>query len=65
MQVKLFVEGSNLQRYGRSNNKSNHVSLHLTPKELRVFLLKTASRQPLLKASWIVQNWNQFWYFQP
>jgi hypothetical protein len=36
----------------------------LTPKGLRVFLLKTASKQPLLKASWIVQNWNQFWYFQ-
>jgi hypothetical protein len=30
----------------------------LTPKRLRVFLLKTASKQPLLKASWIVQNWN-------
>jgi hypothetical protein len=29
-----------------------------------VFLLKTTSKQPLLKASWIVQNWNQFWYIQ-
>jgi hypothetical protein len=28
----------------------------LTPKGLRVFLLKTASKQPLLKASWIEQN---------
>jgi hypothetical protein len=35
----------------------------LTPKGLRVFLLKTTSKQPLLKASQIVQNWNQFWYF--
>jgi hypothetical protein len=38
---------------------------HLTPKGQRVFLLKNASKQPLLKTSWIVQNWNQFWYFQP
>jgi hypothetical protein len=37
----------------------------LTPKGRRVFLLKTASKQPLLKASRIVQNWNQFRYFQP
>jgi hypothetical protein len=36
----------------------------LTPKGLRVFLLKIASKQPLLKASRIVQNWDQFWYFQ-
>jgi hypothetical protein len=36
----------------------------LTLKGLRVFLLKIASKQPLLKASGIVQNWNQFWYFQ-
>jgi hypothetical protein len=39
--------------------------LVLTPKGLRVFLLKIASKQPLLKASRIVQNWNEFWYFQP
>jgi hypothetical protein len=37
----------------------------LTPKGKRVFLLKTASKEPLLKARQIVQNWNQFWYFQP
>jgi hypothetical protein len=37
----------------------------LTPKGLRVFLLKTASKQPLLKTSQIVQDWNQSWYFQP
>jgi hypothetical protein len=37
----------------------------LTSKRRRVFFLKTASKQPLLKASQIVQNWNQFWYFQP
>jgi hypothetical protein len=36
----------------------------LTPKGPRVFLLKIASKQPLLKASPIVQNHNQFWYFQ-
>jgi hypothetical protein len=31
---------------------------YLTPKGLRVFLLKTASKQPLLKTSQIVQDWN-------
>jgi hypothetical protein len=36
----------------------------LTPNGLRVFFGKTTSKQPLLKTSWIVQNWNQFWYFQ-
>jgi hypothetical protein len=39
--------------------------ISLIPKGQRVFLLKIASKQLLLKASWIVQNWNQFWYFQP
>jgi hypothetical protein len=37
---------------------------YLTPKGQRVFLLKIASKQPLLKTSRIVQNWNQCWYFQ-
>jgi hypothetical protein len=35
-----------------------------TPKDLRVLFGKIASKQPLLKTSRIVQNWNQFWYFQ-
>jgi hypothetical protein len=41
----------------------NHYKM-LTPKGLRVFFNKTASKQPLLKTSQMVQNWNQFWYFQ-
>jgi hypothetical protein len=39
--------------------------LCISPKGLRVFLLKIASKQSLLKASRIAQNLNKFWYFQP
>ena len=42
-----------------------HWLLLLTPKALRVFLLKTASKQPLLKASRTVQTWEGFGYIQP
>jgi hypothetical protein len=41
----------------RKTSKANHFSFRnegLTPKGLRVFLLKTASKQPLLKTSQIV-----------
>jgi hypothetical protein len=36
----------------------------LTPKGQRVFLVKIASKQPLLKARQLVQNEEFFWYFQ-
>jgi hypothetical protein len=29
----------------------------ITPKVLRVFFIKTTSKQPLLKARWILQTW--------
>jgi hypothetical protein len=32
----------------------------LTPKVLQVFFIKIASKQPLFKARWIVQNWGLF-----
>jgi hypothetical protein len=41
-----------------------NLEICLTPKGVRVFFGKSASKQPLLKTSQIVQNWNQFWYFQ-
>jgi hypothetical protein len=34
----------------------NKIIVLLTLKGRRMFLLKTASKQPLLKASWMVQN---------
>jgi hypothetical protein len=35
----------------------------LIPKVLQVFSIKTASKQPLSKARWIVQSLNNIWYF--
>jgi hypothetical protein len=32
----------------------------LTPKVLGVFFIKTASKQPLFKARWILQTWGLF-----
>jgi hypothetical protein len=32
----------------------------LTPKILRVFFIKTTSKQPLFKARWIMQTWGLF-----
>jgi hypothetical protein len=32
-----------------------HATIHLTPKVLRVFFIKTASKQPLFKARYIMQ----------
>jgi hypothetical protein len=32
----------------------------LTPKVLGVFFMKTASKQPLFKARWILQTWGLF-----
>jgi hypothetical protein len=49
---------------GKYSNAFNILLKMLTPKGLRVFLLKTASKQPLLKTSQIVQDWNQSWYFK-
>jgi hypothetical protein len=34
--------------------------LTLTPKVLRVFFIKIASKQPLFKARWILQTWGLF-----
>jgi hypothetical protein len=50
-------------------NPSLHIGLiymlicnYLTPKVLGVFFIKTASKQPLFKARWILQTWGIFEY---
>jgi hypothetical protein len=37
--------------------------LQLAPKVLGVFTIKTASKQPLSKARWIVQSLSIIWYY--
>jgi hypothetical protein len=37
----------------------------LTLKGRRMFFVKIASKQPLLKATWLVENKDLFWNFQP
>jgi hypothetical protein len=59
------TNNKNLERKRLCLKKGSSRKPDLTPKGLRVFLLKTASKQPLLKTSQIVQDWNQSWYFQP
>jgi hypothetical protein len=33
---------------------------YLTPKVLGIFFIKTASKEPLFKARWILQTWGLF-----
>jgi hypothetical protein len=53
----VFSCDKNLISHYKSTFNQKNVEA-LIPKGQRVFLLKTASKQPLLKTSRIVQNWN-------
>jgi hypothetical protein len=49
----------------RKSSSKNIGKMSLIPKGQRAFFCQIASKQPLLKATRLVQNENLFWYFQP